>query len=94
MALFEGRQIVSPQLVEYIPDFPITQILREIKIGDFRSAKSAISIHLEALKFFLMNFCTFWRLKFTKLTKFRAPKMAKTAVSQILDSPKLISRKI
>ena len=25
----------------------------------------------------LMIFCTFWRLKFTKVTKFRAPQMAK-----------------
>ena len=32
-------------------------------------------------------------LEFTKLT-FRAPKMAKTAVLELLDSQKLISRKI
>ena len=30
-------------------DFSITQILREISFGDSRSAKSAISTHLEAL---------------------------------------------
>ena len=41
-----------------------------------------------------MKFDTFWRLKFTKSTKFRAPKLAKTTVLQILDSQKLISRKI
>ena len=34
------------------------------------------------------------RLKFTKLSIFRAPKMAKTAVLKLLHSPKLISRKI
>jgi len=28
-------------------DFSFTQILREIKFGDFRSAKSAISTHLD-----------------------------------------------
>ena len=33
-------------------------------------------------------------LKFTKSTKFKAPKMAKTAVLELLDSAKLISRKI
>ena len=32
-------------------DFPITQILREIKYWDSRSAKSAILTHLEALNF-------------------------------------------
>ena len=41
-----------------------------------------------------MNICTFWRLQFTKLTKFRAPKIAKKLVLELLDSPKLISRKI
>ena len=40
-----------------------------------------------------MNFCTFWRLKFTKWTKFTALKMAKTAVFALLESPNLISRK-
>ena len=32
-------------------DFSITQILREIKFGDSRSAKYAISTHLETLNF-------------------------------------------
>ena len=38
-----------------------------------------------------MNFCTFRRLIFTKLTKFSAPKMA---VLELIHSAKLISRKI
>ena len=33
-------------------------------------------------------------MQFTKSTKFRAPKMAKLAILELLDSPKLISRKI
>ena len=33
-------------------------------------------------------------LKSTKLTIFRNPKIAKTAISELLVSPKLISRKI
>ena len=41
-----------------------------------------------------MHFCTIRRLIFTKLTKIIASKMAKTAVLELLDSPKLISRKI
>ena len=41
-----------------------------------------------------MNFCTFRRLKSTKLTIFKATKIAKKSVLELLDSPKLISRKI
>ena len=40
-------------------DFPITQILREIKFEDSRSAKSAIFTHLEALNFDLYEFLHF-----------------------------------
>ena len=45
---------------------------------------------------FLCILCTFWRLKkSTKLTNLRAaPKMAKIAISELLHSSKLISRKI
>ena len=32
-------------------DFSVTQILREIKFGDSRSAKTAILTHLEAINF-------------------------------------------
>ena len=41
-----------------------------------------------------MKFCTFWRLKFTKLTKSWASKLSKTAVLEFRNSQKLISRKI
>ena len=41
-----------------------------------------------------MDFCTFWRLKFTTWTEFTAPKMAKTADFTLLESSKLTSRKI
>ena len=36
-------------IVWKLEDFSITEILREINFGDFRSAKSAILTHLEAL---------------------------------------------
>ena len=36
-------------------NFCITQILREIKFGDFRGAKSAILAYLEALNFSLFE---------------------------------------
>ena len=45
----------------------------------------------EMLLFIL--FCTFWRQKITKLTKFRTRKKAKMAVLELLDSPKLNSLK-
>ena len=40
-------------------DFSVTQILREINFGDSRSAKYAISTHLEIRISIFMNFCTF-----------------------------------
>ena len=61
-----------------------TQILHEINFN--------ILTQLETLNFDIYkNFCTFWRLIFTKLTKCRAPKMA---VFALLESQKLISHKI
>ena len=42
----------------------------------------------------LMNFCIFWKLKFTKVKKFRAPNWQTMAVVVFLDSPNSISRKI
>ena len=51
-------------------------------LGYFRSVESAILTHLEALNFDFHDFLH------------RAPKMAKTAILELLDSPKLISRKI
>ena len=41
-----------------------------------------------------MNFCIFWRLKLTKIIIFRASKIAKTPILELLHSSKLISRKI
>jgi len=73
-------------------NFSLTQIIREINFWDSRNAKSDILTYLQVLIF--MNFCIFWRLEFTKSTKIRAPEIAKTAVLLLLDSPKLISRKI
>ena len=58
---------------------------------DPRSTKCAILTHVEALNF---DFHALLGLKFTKLAKFSAKKMVKTAVLQLLHSPKLISRKI
>ena len=58
----------------------------------FGVSKSAILTHLEALHYDLCEFLPF--LKAEILTEFKASKMAKKAVLEVLHSPKLISRKI
>ena len=74
-----------------------TRILRENNFGDFLSAKYAILTHLEPLNFDFHELLHFLKAEIdqnSKMAKFRTPKMAKTAVLEFLDSPKLISRKI
>ena len=61
---------------------------------DFESVKSTALTHLKALDFDFLNFCTFWRQKLTKITKFRAPKIAKICIFETFTFSKLISRKI
>ena len=55
-------------------EFSITQILREINFGDSRSAKSAILIHLEALKFDFNEFLQFLEAEFYQINKIQSPK--------------------
>ena len=66
-------------------DFSITQILREINFRDSKSAKCTISTQLAALNF------DFFFFKFYTLT---IPKISKTAVLELLEPLRLISRKI
>ena len=75
-------------------DFSITQILREIKFGGSRSAKSAISSRLQALNSDFNEFLHFLNAEIYSNHKFKTPKMTKTAYLVLLDSQKLISRKI
>ena len=68
----------------YHSDFTWNQFegFQKDKIGHFYTIRRS-----EFLLF--MNFCTFWRLNFNKLTKFRAPKVAKKQFSEdvhLLDS--------
>ena len=58
-------------------DFSITQILREINFGDFKSAKSAILTHLEALKFDFNEFLHFLKAEFYQINKIQSPKNGK-----------------
>ena len=64
------------------------------KLVNLRYSNLQFQAFQQIVRLWIINLCTFWRLEFTKLTKFRAPNMAKTAVLELLDSPKLISRKI
>jgi len=76
-------------------DFPFTQNLREIKVGESRVSANQPFLQIERIwKWIFMTFYTFWSLKYTKLTKFRARKTAKTAFLEHVHSSKLISRKI
>ena len=61
----------SCRSVSHCGNFVIFQILREINFEDSRSSQFSSS----AIWFFRI-FCTFLRLKFTKLTKFGAPTIA------------------
>ena len=54
-------------------DFSITQILREIKFGDARSAKYAIFMHLEALNFDFYEFLHFLKAEIYQFNKIQSP---------------------
>ena len=75
-------------------NFTVTQILREIKVNENRVSKSVFLPHLEALNFDFYEFLHFFMVEIVRLTKFKAPKMAKTAVFEFQDSPKLMPSKI
>ena len=53
--------------------FSITQILRENEIGECRSAKSAISIHLVALNFDFYEFLHYYKAKTFQINKIESP---------------------
>ena len=84
---------ISESTVWKFHDFSITHILREINFWDATSAKSDILTHLEALNLDFYDFVAFFVI-FTKSTKFRSSKCAKKADLALLESSKLISRKI
>ena len=78
-----------------IARFSITQILREINFGDFRSAKTAIFAIFGAVSFVnLAKYQPSKRAKISSKLKFRASENVKMAYFALLQSPKLISRKI
>ena len=76
-------------------NFSVTKILREINFRDSKSPKTAVSCHFRSCEF-----CTFGEFQpskseeIHKKSKFRASKCVKTADFALLESLKLISRKI
>ena len=65
------------------------------KLADFRGLKIAIWIHFEVLNFDFHEFLTFYEAEIYQSSKFRARKLAiKGSFFQLLNPPKLISRKI
>ena len=54
-------------------NFSITEILREINFGGSRSAKSAISKHLEALNFDFCEFLHFLKAENYQINKIQSP---------------------
>ena len=56
-----------------IMKFSVTQILREIKVGEFRVSDTAILTHLEALNFDFYTFLPLLRAKNDQIYKIQSP---------------------
>ena len=79
---------------EKLQNFSVTLILREIKVGESRASKIAILTNWEALNFTFCDFLHFLNIEVYQINKIQSPKIIQIAVIELLDSPKLISRKI
>ena len=71
-----------------LKDIPITQILREIKIAHPKSSLTICQFNtlLKLSEFLFLWICTLWRLRFAKLSKCRAKKMAKMLFSELSEN--------
>ena len=58
-------------------EFSVTQILREINFGDFRSANSAVLTDLEALNFSFCTFLHFPKTEIHQMNKIQSIKIGK-----------------
>ena len=75
--------------------YSVIQIFREIKVGISSTvSKYGILTHLESLNYAFYKIWHFLNAEIYQIDKFGAPKMAKTPLFQLLNSPKLISRNI
>ena len=53
--MISRKNVPRRHAIVEITEFFVTQILREIKVGEYRVSKSAILTHLEALNFDLLR---------------------------------------
>ena len=63
-----------------LQNFSVTQILREIKVGEFRDSKSTILTHLVALNFDFYEFLHFVKAENDQKSRFRLSKIAKIGI--------------
>ena len=64
---------VNNDTVWKFQDFSVSQILREIKLGDSRTAKSAILTHSEGLNFDFYEFLHFLKEEIYQFSHFKGP---------------------
>ena len=76
-------------------NFSITQILREINFGDSTSTKYAILTHLEVQNFAFYDIVHLLKAEIYQINIIQGLKKGKNgSFGTLIDSPKLISRKI
>ena len=73
-------------------NFPVAQILREIKVGKSRVSKCAILTHLEALNFDFYEFLHILKAEIDQKVKIQSLQNCKK--KQFRSTHRLISRKI
>ena len=61
-----------------ITEFFVTQILREIKFGESRGSKSAISTHSMDLNFDICEFLHFLKVQIYQIDKIQCPQYCQT----------------
>ena len=70
---FLGQTYVHAYTVWKLQDFSVTQILREIKVGQSRNTKSAILTHLETLNFNFYEILHFLEAEINQINKIQSP---------------------
>ena len=78
-----SKQHSMGNMVRKVQEFFVTQILREIKFGEYSSSKPAFFAILGALEFFTLQ-------KFLKKSRFRASKCVQISYFESLDDIKSI----
>ena len=72
-----SKIVCTPPTVWEFQNFSVTQILREIKIGEFETSKIAILLYSEVLNFDFYEFLLFVKAKFDQKIKMQFSKLQK-----------------